>query len=343
MKGRRIVVIGGSSGGLEALRTIVAALPRDLAAAVFVTLHTSPDSPGVLDRVLTRIGTLPAQYATDRAPIVPGHIYLAPPDHHLLVKRDHMRVTRGPRENRFRPAVDPLFRTAASAHGQAVIGIILSGGQDDGATGLGAVKSAGGLAIVQHPGEAIVPSMPEAAMRHVDVDHVLPAKDVAAVLAGLVGERLETGEEAMAREPKRDPAEGGAHDIHQADRMGPPSPFTCPDCGGTLWQAEDGELLQFHCHVGHRYTGDGLVGAQDGALEQALWTALRALEENTELRRRMARRAHERGLSLIAESYEEQAHETEERAFTIRRVLMPGARDGGKYVQTASAQPEPTA
>jgi two-component system chemotaxis response regulator CheB len=145
----------------------------------------------------------------------------------------------------------------------------------------------------------------------------------------------------MPAEPKRDLAEGGAHDIHHADRMGPPSPFTCPDCGGTLWQGEDGELLQFHCHVGHRYTGAGLVGAQDGALEQALWTALRALEETTELRRRMARRAHERGLSVIAESYEEQAHETEERAMSIRRVLIPGARSRGEGDRVEASEVPP--
>jgi two-component system chemotaxis response regulator CheB len=339
MQGQAIVVIGGSSGALEALRTIVGALPKDLDASFFVTLHTSPGSVGVLDQVLSRLRTLRAEYPDDMAPIQPGVVYLAPPDRHLLVKRNHVRVTRGPRENRFRPAVDPLFRTAAAAYGRRVIGIVLSGGLDDGAAGLGAIKHAGGVAIVQHPGEALVPSMPEAALRHIDVDHVLRASDIPDVVTRLIRDCPEAEDHAMTGTPRDDPAEAGAHDIHHADQMGPPSPFTCPDCGGTLWQSSEGQVLQFHCHVGHRYSSDSLLGAQDDALEQALWTALRALEETTELRRRMARRAHDRGMPVISASYEEQAHETEERAHTIRRVLMPAARG---HVVARDAAPSPS-
>ncbi len=321
-----IVVIGGSSGALEGLRTLVAGLPKDLAASLFVVIHTAPDAPGFLDRILGRASRLPVRYAVDGEPIELGHIYLAPPDRHLLLRQDVLRVTRGPRENRFRPAIDPLFRTAATEfHG--AIGIILSGGQDDGAAGLAMIKRSGGIAMVQDPAEALQSSMPEAALRHVAADYVLSAKDMPAVLAGLVRERLAQRKPTMKAKPRRDVAEAGAHDIHHADRLGPPSPFTCPDCGGTLWQSQDGDLVQFQCHVGHRYSGDSLSSAQADALDTALWSALRALEESAELRRRMARHAEDRGMPLIADSYHEQAIESEQRAATIRRLLMPESRE----------------
>ena len=333
MAGRSIVVIGGSSGALEGLRVILAGLPPDLDASIFVTIHTSANTPGFLDRILARSSSLRAEYAVDGEPIVPGRVYLAPPDRHLIIKPDHMRVTNGPRENNFRPAVDPLFRTAAAVYGQRVIGVILSGAKDDGAVGLAFIKKKGGVALVQDPAEALSPSMPEAAITNTSVDHVVSVRDMPAVLSGLISrqERQQPPEkeEAPMMEPYRDVAEGGAHDIHHANDLGPPSPFTCPDCGGTLWQSDAGELLQFQCHVGHRYSEESLRTAQDEALEQALWTALRALEESAELRRRMSRRAFDRGMTSIAETYDQQAGESEQRARTIRRVLMPDVRQPG--------------
>jgi two-component system chemotaxis response regulator CheB len=233
-----------------------------------------------------------------------------------------MRVTHGPRENRFRPAVDPLFRTASPAYGRAVIGVVLSGGQDDGALGVGAVQQRGGLAIVQDPGEAVAPSMPMAAIRHITADHVLPVVEMADVIAA-AARRLSRQHAAPVTDVPADIAEGGTHAIHHADRLSPASPFTCPDCGGTLWQSQEGEILQFQCQLGHRYTGDGLVGAQSDAIEQALWVGLRSLEESAELRRRMARHAEAHGMTAIASSYERHAYDFEHRAAVIRRVLMP--------------------
>ena len=232
----------GSIGALEALRTIVADLRSSLTASIFVVIHTSPDSPGVVDRILTRAGGLPAHYAVDGEPIVSGHIVIAPPDRHLLVQADCVRVTRGPREHRFRPAIDPLFRTAAESHPD-VIGVILSGGGDDGAAGLAAVKKSGGVAIVQHPDDAFASVLPEAALRHTGADYVLPVRDIAAVLSDIVRGRAHSAGVTMPTPPHRDPAESGTDDIHRADALGPPSPFTCPDCGGTLWQYEEGELV----------------------------------------------------------------------------------------------------
>ena len=329
MASRDIVVIGGSSGALEALRAFVGHLGPDFPAAIFIVIHTSPDSPGLLPQILNQSGRLPARFPDDGERFGPGRIYVAPPDRHLLLKREFVRVTRGPRENRFRPAVDPLFRTAAMAYGRRVVGIVLSGGQDDGAVGLAFIKRHGGVAVVQDPETALVPGMPEAALRHVAVDHVAGLHQLPGLLARLTSEPIPSVEAEMPDELPRDIAEVGGHAIHHAKQLGPPSPFTCPDCGGTLWQSQDGEMLQYQCHVGHRFSGDSLIGAQDEALDQALWTGLRALEESAELRRRMARHARERGLVAIARNYDEHAEESEVRAGVIRRVLMPEAQGEG--------------
>jgi two-component system chemotaxis response regulator CheB len=323
MAKRDIVVIGGSSGGLETIRTILSVIPGGFSGSIFVVLHSSPESPGILDHILGRGSMLPVAYAVDLEPIRQGHVYIAPPDRHLLVKRDHVRVTRGPRENRFRPAVDPLFRTAAVSHGQRVIAVVVSGGQDDGAVGLRIVKDRGGIAVVQDPLEALAPGMPQAAMNHVTVDFVADADEIGGIIAKLTGETIEIQEHAMEDRETRDIAEMGSDAIHNRSVPGTPSPITCPECGGALWESHDDELLQYQCHVGHRYSGESLLSAQSEALDHALWAGLRALEENSELRRRMANHARDRGMIAIAGGYDQQAAESEERAQVIRRVLMP--------------------
>lgn len=320
-----IVVIGGSTGALEALATITAGLPPQLDAAIFVVIHTARDTPGVLDILLTRRGLLPAHYAVDGETFRAAEIYLAPPDRHLIVKRDHVKLTRGPKENRFRPAIDPLFRTAARSHGARVVGVVLSGGLDDGSVGLAAIKAHGGIAIVQDPNDALAPSMPTAASRHIKVDYSASSSQLAPVLIEAI-ERINSQPHVpMPEKVPPDVSEIGRDAIHHADRVKPPSPFTCPDCGGALWQSREGELLQFQCHVGHRFSGDGLTSAQAEDVDGALWVALRTIEESIELRRRMARSAKERGMDVIAADYLDQARESELRADVIRGVLMPEA------------------
>jgi len=329
MPTRDIVVIGGSAGALASLRKILRDLSPDFPAAIFVVIHLAPESPSVLAHVLTNAGRLPAEPAVDGALIRSGHIYVAPPDRHLILKPGQVRVTRGPRENRFRPAVDPLFRTAAAAYGPRVIGIILSGGQDDGVMGLSQIKRSGGIAIVQDPGEAEATGMPENAIRSIDVDHVLRAGDMVAVLSGLVGgageERHDStggGGTLVIGKAGYDPAESGTDALHSGALQGSPSPFTCPECGGALWEMRDGELVRFQCHVGHGFNGDSLMAAQSSELEAALWAALRALEESSVLRRRMADHARRRGMTAIAEAYEEHARESELRAGVVRGALV---------------------
>jgi two-component system chemotaxis response regulator CheB len=223
---------------------------------------------------------------------VPGHIYIGPPDHHLLLERRRIQVTRGPKENGFRPAVDPLFRTAALAFGREVIGVILSGGQNDGTHGLCLIKRYGGIAIVQNPSDAAVGSMPESAIRHCDVDHVVSADQMGAIIAGLVDMPVATADGVIPEDEQPDVAEAGSDALHSPQPAGPPSVFTCPECSGTLWEIKEGDLMRYRCRVGHAFTAESLVGKQNDAVEQALWTAVRVLEESSASRMKMAARAH---------------------------------------------------
>jgi two-component system, chemotaxis family, protein-glutamate methylesterase/glutaminase len=327
MPKRDIVVIGGSAGAISALRTILAGLPVDYPAALFVVVHSSAEGPGMLPRVLSRSGPLPAEAASDGDVVRAGRIYVAPPDHHLLLERGHMRVTRGPRENRVRPAVDPLFRTAAMAHGPRVIGVILSGGQDDGVLGLSYIRKLGGVTVAQDPAEADAPGMPESAIRLGVVDHVLPAGRIAGILAELTGQPADEAPLSDTEAP-RDIALSGGSGLEIASQEGPPSPFTCPECGGALWELREGELIRFQCHVGHSFGGDGLVTAQSAALEAALWSALRALEEAAALRRRMAGHARGRNMHAIAADYEEQAQDSGARATSSGTFCLPSGPCG---------------
>jgi two-component system chemotaxis response regulator CheB len=316
-----VVVIGGSAGALSGVKELLRGLPAGFPAAVFVVIHTAPDSAGALPSILEKAGSLPARTAVDGEPIRSGHVYIAPPDHHLLLKHGYLRVTRGPRENSFRPAVDPLFRTAALAYGERVVGVVFSGGRDDGTLGIVEIRRQGGVAIVQDPRQAEAPGMPESALSHAGADYVLRTEDMAAVVTGLVGHHIEEGAMTGTKNPPQDVAEAGADALASGSLPGPPSPFTCPECGGALWELREGELVRFQCHVGHGYNGDSLVVAQGEALEMALWTALRALEEGAALRRRMAKHARSRGMRAIAEGYDEQAQLNEDRAHMIRQVV----------------------
>jgi two-component system chemotaxis response regulator CheB len=325
---RDVIVIGGSAGGLEALQRILSRLDRNIGAAIFIVIHTSAGTPGVLPQILMRATGLSISYGEHDEPIVEGHVYVAPPDRHLLIRPGFLRVTRGPRENGFRPAIDPLFRTSAEAYGPRVIGVMLSGGGNDGTLGLAAIRRLGGMAVAQDPTEATVSSMPESAIRNVAIDHILTSRDIGTQMGQWIGHarpgRARMVVESPARPPvvQPDRAEVGTDLLHGQAAAGVLSVFTCPECGGSLWERSQDGLLTFRCHVGHSYTGETLLGQQDSEVEQAMWEALRSLEESAELRRRMAEHAHERLMSAIAADYLEKAAEFEARAAVIRRVLV---------------------
>src|SRR5262245_31752512 len=255
MAGRDIIVVGASAGGVPALQALVHGLPRDLPAAVFVVLHLSPHTPSLLSPILRRAGHLPATEAADGDKIEHGRIYVAPPDLHLLVNRGVVRVVHGPRENRHRPAIDPLFRSAAVAYGPRVIGVVLSGALDDGASGMRAVKMGGGISIVQDPEEASSPGMPRSVIENAPVDYRLPAMEIPKVLARLARETIDEGALVMPEQIRTEAeiAEQRLSPTELRERLediASVTMLTCPDCNGSLWELKNDTQLRYRCHVG---------------------------------------------------------------------------------------------
>jgi two-component system chemotaxis response regulator CheB len=289
-RGHDMVVIGASAGGVEALTRVVAGLPADFSAAVFVVLHVPPDARSALATILDRAGRLPAAQAEDRQPIEPGRIYVARPNRHLVLHRGHVALEAGPRENSARPSVDVLFRSAARAYGRRAVGVVLSGTLRDGALGLAAIKMHGGVTMVQDPSEALFAGMPESALRTAEVDYCLPAADIATRLVELTQHTVEA--ELMPNE--RDQAEPTLHAADEPDGQFSPklpnaaSGLTCPECHGSLWELKEGDRFRFECRIGHTYGVDALLAEQGEAVEAALWAAVNVLQERAATFRRLA-------------------------------------------------------
>lgn len=320
---RNVIVIGASAGGVEALRALVAGLPVDLPAAVLVVLHVPPYGGSVLPAILTRSGPLPARHPDHEQPLTEGQIWVGAPDHHLALVDDHIVLTRGPRENGLRPAVDVLFRSAARAKGSRVIGVVLSGVLDDGTAGLTAIAARGGVTVVQDPSDALYPGMPISAIEHVTVDHVVALSDMPELLVKLCKEEVVDEDPEitplMAIEADMALMDGDA--MNQTDRPGRPSGFSCPDCNGVLWEIHDGELVRYRCRVGHAWSAESLLGEQSEQLDSALWMALRGLEEKAALARTLSERALERDSPLTADRFTEQAEDASRAAGLIRSML----------------------
>ena len=320
-----LVAIGASAGGVEALKEVAAGLPRDLPAAVAVVLHLPAGAESRLPRILSRAGPLPAAQARDGEPLRAGHIYTAPPDRHLLVRDGRCVVVRGPHENGVRPAVDVLFRSAAVEYGRRALAVVLTGARDDGAAGAAAVGRRGGTVLVQDPEEALFAGMPESAVKLDHPDAVLPLAEIAGAIAHAA---VDLSQEAPVSDNHRDEmrletdyAMLGADAIGRNGPPGEPSAFACPECGGVLWEVEDDDVLRFRCRVGHAYTAEGVLDAEGDQLEQALWTALRALQERAHLAERVAERTRTRGAARSTHRFEDLAREAREQADVIRRVL----------------------
>jgi two-component system chemotaxis response regulator CheB len=282
-----VFVIGASAGGLEPLKQIVRRLPADFPAAICIVVHISPQSPGHIPEILADAGLLPAAHAVDGEPLEKGRIYVAPPDHHLVIEPKHkLRLGRGPKENLFRPAIDPLFRSAAIHYDGRAAGIILSGGLDDGAAGLAAIKHLGGAAIIQAPDEAIVSSMPLAAQRATPIDYSLPADEIAEKMT-----RLARTHEPSARRPimanhlEKEVrfALGETATPERLAEIADPSIYACPDCHGTLFQLRKESAPRYRCHTGHAYSRESLALALEEQAEEMLWSAVRALDEHAAL------------------------------------------------------------
>jgi two-component system chemotaxis response regulator CheB len=318
-----MIGIGASAGGVEALQALVARLPEDLPAVVLVVVHVSPVAHSELPRILTRSGPLPALHARSGEWPEPGRIYVAPPDHHLVLEGRRLRLTHAPRRNGVRPSIDVLFESLAPLGRMAIVAV-LSGTLDDGTAGATAVGEAGGTVLVQDPADAVFPDMPANAARWASPDLVAPAAALGSYIADLArammapsgGETRSTGADEEALEVVDVMAVPGAEDAEPA-----PSVFTCPDCGGTLWEREVNGRLTWRCRVGHEYGEASMESAQLHSLESALWAAVVALEERRDLATRLGRRHRRWGQTNLAERYDQRAEAAARQVETICEAL----------------------
>jgi len=322
---RNIVVIGTSAGGVEALRALFAALPADSSASFFVVLHIPPHSPSQLDRILQNVTPMHVTFAQDGQLIMPGTVYVATPDRHMVLEGDRVRVTRGPKECRARPAIDVLFRSAAVSFGPRVIGVVLTGSLDDGTAGLWQVKDRKGLAFVQDPANAPYDSMPESAIEHVETDVV-----------GTIGELSE----AIARESNRlidlptveapSDAQRIEHEVALEENgmnagvmeLGKVSKYTCPECHGVLVQIEEGKLVRFRCHTGHAYSFKSLLVEVNDAIDVSLWSTIRAIEEHVLILRQRADIADGAGKAAEAARLRDRAAVAEQKCEPLRELVL---------------------
>jgi two-component system chemotaxis response regulator CheB len=319
----RIVAIGTSAGGIDALRAIVSRLPEDFPAPICVVMHTSAESGSLLNQILDRAGPLRAKAACDGERTQPGFVYVAPVDHHLLAEPGKLRVTKGPKENRFRPAIDPLFRSAAQVYGPAAIGVILTGGLDDGAAGLWAIKRLGGIAIVQDPADALFPEMPRSALAQVDADYTPRLAEIASLLVTIASAPIVAPD--IADTPEHVDIEVKIAKEENAldaglERVSTPSSFACPECHGVLLQLDEGKHTRFRCHTGHAYSADSLLAAIEDTIESALWSAARRLQEGGLLLHRMAdhlARIHGVDTHQLSELGEEARRQSD----AVRRII----------------------
>jgi two-component system chemotaxis response regulator CheB len=323
---RDIIVIGGSAFSLEPLKLLVSRLPPDFSGCVCVVVHIPAEQPSILPEILGAASSLRAIHPRDKQPIEPGTIYIAPPDHHLLVYEGLLRVSRGPRENRARPAIDPLFRSAARAYGSRVMAVVLSGYLNDGSAGLMAVKMRHGLTVVQDPNEAVSPQMPANALHYAGADCVLSAAAIADLIVkasrSSVNQQCQPEEAAVANhephEVSREEEIANLETKSDQPAIGSPSVFACPECHGVMWEIDNGDLTRFRCRVGHSYTEDALNVAYSESVEEALWASMRVMEEKAALLRRMAPRSPR----SFGKNYLQEAEHLDRHINTMRRMLI---------------------
>jgi len=327
---RDIIAIGASTGGMEALRLLVAGLPSGYSPAVLIVMHIGAHD-SILPSLLARTSILPVRQARHGDLVEAGRILVAPPDLHLTLERRgaecRVVLARTAKENHTRPAIDPLFRSAAATFGQRAVGVILTGALDDGTAGLMAIKDCGGSAVVQDPSEAMVPDMPASAIEHVAVDHVLKLDEIAPVLVRLAetnaqGNSAAPGPQDVPRWVQlenRFAVEG--MDMQSLEQLARPSTFTCPECHGSLWEMKDQQPRRFRCHTGHAYTERNLVALQGEAVEDSIWSAIRALREREMLLRSMAEDALQSKNVAVSVDFSAEARRAGRSAEVLRKLI----------------------
>lgn len=320
----RIIVIGTSAGGFEVLVKLVAQLPGEMPAAVFIVVHMAATSSAeFLVQRLQKQTNHTCKVASHQELIQPGFIYLAPADHHLIISGNYTLITQGPRENQFRPAIDTLFRSAAASYSSHVIGIVLTGMLTDGTVGMEAIKRSGGLAVVQHPEEAEFPDMPLSVLKNLQVDYTLPVAEMGALVTRLLNEpvnRQQDVPEDIKMEAKiAERVMGSTEDV---EKIGKKVPFTCPECGGNLWELTHGSVLRYRCHLGHTFHSHSLMKEINHELEETLWVALRIMEERKNLLTSMVEREENGVSSSWTNGQRERIEDIKVHINRIREVLM---------------------
>ncbi|ALI99969.1 chemotaxis protein CheB [Rufibacter tibetensis] len=333
-----IIVIGTSAGGMAVLCELMDQLPADLPASIFIVQHLARNSNSdVLVERLNKTSKLTCHVAEHELTIEQGHVYFVPQDHHLLLQKGRMLVTKGPRENLFRPAIDPLFRSAAAAYGPRVIGIVLTGMLQDGTVGMEMIKRAGGITMVQKPEEAEYPDMPQSVLNEIEVDYVVTIAEMGELLQELVfvpaSATAEIPEDIAyeASIAERLMLDTGNGEIEDTELMGPRSNFSCPSCGGALWEVNKGNVVHYRCHVGHSFTPDAYLNANVESIEETLWIALRMLEERRTMLSAMAEQDRRKGHNHWSEAQEERANELKLHIARIRQLLMANANAKHRY------------
>ena len=326
----KCIVIGASAGGFEVIKRMVSQLPADFEVPIFVVLHIPPSQPSLLAEILSRSGPLPAIHPKDGTRIRAGSIYVAPPDHHLLIDDGRVAVKRGPKESGFRPSIDALFRSAAYSFGPRAIGVVLSGALNDGTSGLWSIKRLGGIAIVQDPQEAEFPSMPRSALEYIDADYTVRSTEIAPLLVSLVQElpaqaereRYGTDEEIRRMAIETQIAAGVNLPEQTIMDLGELSPFTCPECRGALIAIKEGNSFRFRCHTGHGFTTDALLEGLTEKLGELIWQVTRSFQEASMLLQHMAQHLQEKGESAPAEVFLEKSRELNKQASRFQRVAL---------------------
>jgi two-component system chemotaxis response regulator CheB len=339
---RDIIVIGTSAGGVTALKEVVKSLPKDLPATIFIVMHVPPYPPSRLPEIISDLGSLQAVHPRDGERIETGRMYIAPPDHHLIIEDGHVAVRKGPKENRFRPSIDALFRSAAYTYGSRVIGVVLTGMLDDGTSGLWTIKRLGGLAVIEDPNEAAFPSMPSSVLDYVEVDHIVPISAMGTLLTGLVEESIETSPTLPHKEKSLLELEIG---IAKGDKilgmevidMGSLTPLVCPSCSGPLIRFEEDKIIRFRCHTGHAYTVHTLLASITRNNEELLWKTLHGFKESALLLRYIGNHFEDSGQPDTATVYFRKIEEIEEQAYTIKTLLMQH-----ETLSTATGKPRDT-
>jgi two-component system, chemotaxis family, protein-glutamate methylesterase/glutaminase len=322
MANRDIIVVGASAGGITALKTFVGSLPADFTGSIFVVLHIPPFSETRLPWILNKVSRLKVVQPRDGEPIEQGKIYVAANDHHLLLEDGKAIVKKGPKENRFRPSIDALFRSAAYVYGPRVIGIVLSGLLNDGTSGLWSVKRRGGITIIQEPEDAEYPQMPQNVLEYVEVDHTVPVAEMGALLQTLIQDKAPKKIKLSKEEMKLLEMEVIVATRDNAFemgiiKMGELTPFTCPDCHGALARLVEGNIIRFRCHTGHAFTASTLLAELSKSVEELLWQGMRGMEETNLLLKNIEKHLRELGHRKQADIFRDKADDASHRARII--------------------------